>query len=91
MGVDLPWLVACLLDVWKSVVYSIILVVLDVIAIAMDVLFSFVFDLRPRENVVHHAACDQYKVQYSSSIEVSVVPPSRTFGYESACTFEVLS
>ena len=58
MWVDLPWLVACLLDVWKGVVYSIILVVLDVITIAIDVLSSFMFDLRPRlgENVVYHAA-----------------------------------
>ena len=79
-------LLVCLEDVWKSGVYKYNLVVLDVITIAIDVLPSLVFDLRPRENVVHHAACDQYKVQYSSSIEVSVVPPSRTFGYESACT-----
>ena len=64
---------------------------LDVITISMDVLSSFVFNLRPRENVVHHAACDRYKVQDSISTEVSVVPPSRTFGYESTCTFEVLS
>ena len=71
--------------------YKYNLVMLDVITIAMDVLYSFVSDLGLRENVVHHAACGQYKVQYSGSIEVSVVPPSRTFGYESACTFEVLS
>ena len=46
MWVDLPWLVACLLDVWKSVVYSIILVVLaiDVITIAMNVLSGFMSD-----------------------------------------------
>ena len=55
MWVDLPWLVACLLDVWKGVVYSIILVVLDVIPIAMNVLSRFVFDLGSREDFGHHA------------------------------------
>lgn len=67
--------------------YSIILIVLDVITIAMDVLSSYVFVLRLRGDVVHHAAHDQYKVQYSSNTGASVVP--RTLGYESAYTLEV--
>ena len=73
----------------RVVCISIILVVLDVITIAMDVVSSFVFDLRLRGDVVHHAAHNHHSVQYSSHTEASVVP--RTLGYESAYTFEVLS